>query len=69
MIHVEIETGERLDGSWGYVIHHYEVGRGYGIVYLGEWGSGGGYASDEEARDGAWRILDGEFGEGGWEHV
>lgn len=69
MVSVEIETGERIDGSWGYIIHQYEIGRGYGIVYLGEWSCGGGYASDGEAEGGAKRLLDDELGDGGWEHI
>lgn len=66
MIAYEIETGETADGSWGYVLHASEVGRGYGMVYLGEDGCGGGFADEAEARSAAERRLDERHGEGGW---
>lgn len=66
MIAYEIETGERADGTWGYILHAYEGGMGYGTVYLGEDGCGGGYGSCEEAIAAGKARLDGRHGAGGW---
>ena len=67
MKHVEIETGERPGGGWGYVIHYYDtedVTR-----YKGCDDVRGRHGSDGEAREAAARTLDEWYGEGGWEHI
>lgn len=67
MVAFEIETTGRQDGSWGYLIHRYEKGRGYGTVYLGEFMHGGGHPDCDSAFEAGRRALDLMFGAGGWE--
>ena len=84
MTYVEIETGERLDGTIGYAVHHWRVEKeGRKVVsmeYLGEFERGGGFRADmdddadvnralDEARAAAVERLDEEYGKRGWRHV
>lgn len=68
----EVELGVRVsDGTWAYVVHEHRV-RGFGtdsmsIDYVDEVSRGGGYDTDDEARDAAVEDLDDIYGKGRWQ--
>jgi len=62
---VEIETGVRCGSDkWGYVIHYYRDFETF--EYQGCSGPCGTYASQDEAYCAAVKMLDREYGRGGW---
>jgi hypothetical protein len=62
---VEIETGVRADGKWGYIIWYYRSG----LIYDGQTDVMGHYDTEQDALDGAEKNLDTWFGKRGWKHI